>query len=356
MAGTLNHSKAMFKAVGGPMIPRRIFQRHIQDLPLPLKTATMVAAGFALLVTVIAYLIDAPLELPSERVSHVLGINAALPVLFGLVAYLLSQGLRRFLGQQAPSAAVVLRHTVHDLSFLLLFVVTTYYHFNLKMWMPVINPHLFDAAYFAWDQRLHWLVEGMTNLRQGIAQFLPWADQWYQLAFVLMFVLSFCYFAVGRDPHYPHFALGVLLVLSLGSLSYLIAPAVGPFLYETGVNARASEAQAGMWGAFQQVQNQGTGWIAAHGSAYFTGALAAMPSLHIAHAVVMTYYMTRSRSLLAPLFMLLTFWIVLESVASRWHYVIDAPFGLLLAGLVIWVVNRVCDPGRAARARAIYSA
>ncbi len=82
-------------------------------------------------------------------------------------------------------------------------------------------------------------------------------------------------------------------------------------------------------------------WINQWGSHYFTGALAAMPSLHVAHATVITYYMVTSRAFLAPLFVCFWTWILIDSIALRWHYVVDAPAGLALAVFVIWLTGRL---------------
>ncbi len=75
--------------------------------------------------------------------------------------------------------------------------------------------------------------------------------------------------------------------------------------------------------------------------AYFTGALAAMPSLHVAHTTVITYYIIVSRSSLTPLFVIMWLCILIDSIALRWHYAIDAPFGFALAAFVIWLTNRI---------------
>ena len=76
--------------------------------------------------------------------------------------------------------------------------------------------------------------------------------------------------------------------------------------------------------------------------ANLTAGVAAMPSLHVALACVVTYYAFRARSALLPLILFLAGWIFLESVASRWHYLVDLPPGMALAALVITVTDRVC--------------
>ncbi len=327
-------------------------RRSFVRLPSALRLALAFTGLYALAIVGIVLWYDAPLVVPNARVVRVLGVNSSMPILVGLAAYLLSQGIRWLSGSAPLRPAELLRNSLHDLSFVALFVIVVYLHFNLKMWIPVINPELHDARYFAWENELRWLVEACLAIRGSIAPYLPLVDHWYQLVFVMMFVTSFSYFAVGRERYYPNFALAILTVMIVGGFAYLIAPAVGPFLYEQGANAIASEAQASMWWAYREVLSAGMPWIAEHGQEYFISSLAAMPSLHVANVVVMTYYLLRSRSILGPIFVLLSCWILIESVASRWHYTVDAPFGILLAVAVIWSCDRICAPREAAESPA----
>ncbi len=211
--------------------------------------------------------------------------------------------------------------------------------------MPLINPVLFDAAYMASDEQLRWLVEACTWISSTIRANLIPEFRWYQFLFLTMFVLTFCRLSALRNALYPRFAVSMLLMVSLGALSYLIAPALGPFIYEDGNALVATEAQAGMCAAYQSLQAEGAAWIARNGSDYFTGALAAMPSLHVGYASLMTYYMVKNRDYMAPLFVLFWLWILVDSVALRWHYVIDAPAGLAFCAVVIWLTNRLLRHG-----------
>ncbi len=309
-------------------------------LPRHIWVALGITAGFALVVVPLGLSAGAELRLPSERVSIVLGFSAAMPLGLGLLCYLSIQGLRLALGRKDYSRTI-LRDAANDLSLLALFVIIMYLHFNLKMWMPVINPALYDLDYLRIDDKLRWLVDLFTWISTGTHSLVSDEVRWYQVAFQSLFVVAFCYFAAIRDVCYPRFVIGIMLVLALGGLSYLIAPAVGPFIYEAGNNALATDAQNSMLVGFKQVQEQGMPWINRWGSDYFTGALAAMPSLHVAHATVITYYMVTSRSFLAPLFIFFWTWILIDSIALRWHYVVDAPAGFLLAVFVIWLTERL---------------
>jgi len=317
------------------------FLRVSRLAPRWLAAALALAGGFGILVTCIGWLIGVPLAAPTERVSLALGLNAGVPVLLGFVGYALARGVNMAVTRRLALAPVGRAAAVDGTVFVVV-ILTMYFHFNLKMWVPLINPVRFDDAYMATDRWLAPVIDGLRALRGLAPADWLWFDQLYQLGFVLMFVVSFAILAVSRDRHYPHFVLGIMLVLIVGGLAYLIAPAVGPFLFEDGMNRAATEAQAGMWRVYGTVLREGAPWIAANGPEYFTGALAAMPSLHIAHAAVMTWYMHASRLAVRWPFLLILLFLVVESVVSRWHYLVDLPAGLLVAAAAILIANRIC--------------
>ncbi len=311
------------------------------DRPAYLKVAATITLLFGLLVAAISQIIGTPLNLPDDRVSLVLGINVVVPLGLAITCYLVTQGVLILRGRAKRSRRQILGDMANDLILVGLYVAANYLHFNLKMWVPLINSGLFDAAYMASDESLRPLVDAFTWASTTIRTNLNPEFRWYQFLFLTMFVLTFCRFAAARNALYPHFAVSMLLMVTLGALSYLIAPALGPFIYEQGNTALATEAQAGMYAAYQSVQDEGAAWIAQNGSDYFSGALAAMPSLHVGYASLMTYYMLKNRDYMAPLFVLFWLWILIDSVALRWHYAIDAPAGIALCALVIWLTNRL---------------
>lgn len=321
---------------------RRTAWGAVAAVPRWVMSAILLCAGFGLIVFCIGLAIGVPLAAPSERVSLALGFNAALPVLLGFVGYVLAQLVNMAITRKFEFARLG-RAAAVDMTVFVTFGLVVYFHFNLKMWIPLVNPLRLDEAYMATDRFLAPAIAAFRWLRALLPTDWPLFDQFYQLGFLLMFIVSFAVLAVSRDRHYPHFVLGIMLVLSLGGLAYLIAPAVGPFLFEDGANRAATEAQAGMWAVYQQLVHAGPAWIAENGSEYFTGALAAMPSLHVAHATVVTYYANRSRLAIRWLFLLLWVFILMESVVSRWHYLVDAPAGLLVAMAAILIANRICD-------------
>ena len=169
--------------------------------------------------------------------------------------------------------------------------VIVYVHFNLKLWAQLINPVLFDDVYMAADERLRSLVHFASALAAGYRDRLTHFPHAYHEVFVAMFVVSFTVHGMQSDRRgFDRLLLAVSLVLIVGGLGYAIAPAWGPFVYEAGDNPERPPSQTTM-ASFQQSLR------ASHGgnydSSYFVAALAAMPSLHLAHAVVFLYFALR---------------------------------------------------------------
>lgn len=328
-----------------PAPSARIASLRRHRLGLPGDIAFLLGAFllFALMTLLLSWLTGAPFTLPTERVSPALGIPAIVPVLAAGGGYLLAQ-IVRHLWRPRPGErwADVARLAAVDLGFVGLFLAVTYLHFHLKTWMPLVNPHLFDRAYFAVDERLRFVIAALAEVRAVVAAVLPAPDLWYQGAQATLVILAFWLHALGDRRWHHHSMIALLLLLMLGPLTYLIAPAVGPFLFEDGPNAVATASQHAMHEVFLNVQASGPAWLAAHGGEHLTAALAAMPSLHVALATLVTYYAFKMRSALLPLILFLSGWIFVESVVSRWHYLVDLPPGVALAVLVILLTNRIC--------------
>ncbi len=304
---------------------------------VPLITVAFV--GIALLISSIEGI---PFTVPQSGNIPGLNTNYWVPPIAAGVGYLLLQFVTRIFSTDKRTWADIGRHAVDDYLLLGLFILVIYVHFNIKMWIPVINPRLYDEDYFAIDQAARPILTLFTFLRSEIARELPAADIWYQAAFMAMFVLSFLSHALGKRRWHYHNIVALLLLEMVGPLSYLIMPAVGPFIYERGASALATAAELRMYSVYEQVRAGGAAWIAQHGGQYFAEPLAAMPSLHVGASFVITYYAIKARSWMAPLCVIIFFWICIESVVTRWHYLIDLPVGLLLAGGAIFVANHLC--------------
>ena len=313
---------------------------RLADAPRDVLALTLLCVGFVVIGAWISHLTGAPFVVPAAH-SPALDTQLALPVavaVFGYVVFQFGARAQPLNGAETSWG----RRALMDCYLLGLFLVVVYVHFHIKMWVPLLNPRSYDASYFAVDRRFHLLIEGLRSLRHGIAYVLPRPDIWYQVGFFSMFSLSFWYHAAGTRRWHYHNVVALSLTELIGGLSYLVAPAVGPFIFERGDSAMATAAQMRMYEQFHAFRAHGASWLHLHGSAYFSAPLAAMPSLHLAAAFVIAYYAVRARLAIAPVAIAVVGWIAIESVVARWHYLVDLPAGLVVAGVAIALANRLC--------------
>ncbi len=307
------------------------------------------AIGFGVITVLLALASGAPFVIPGERVSPALGLSPALPPAIALAGWLLGQLISWQAGAGGRDGDRLAQRLATDLAYIMLFVVVIYLHFHIKMWMPLLNARLYDGPYFEIDQYLRPLIVQLGRLRTALASVLPAADFWYQGAQLGLFIGSFWIHGLGDRRWHHHNMTALLLNLMIGPLAYLLAPAVGPFVFETGPNRAATAAQEVMYRHFTDLVAQGPSWLAEHGAQYFTAPLAAMPSLHVSAACIVSYYVIRARSRFAPLMVAFAVWIFIDAIVSRWHYLIDLPPGILLAAVAVALANRICDRGDTSR-------
>ncbi|WP_077147571.1 phosphatase PAP2 family protein [Sphingopyxis sp. KK2] len=221
------------------------------------------------------------------------------------------------------------------------YVVILFAHFNLKLWIPHINPVMFDDFYWATDELVRPVVDACIYLRTHLFGFISYESNFYMISFMALFYTSFLYHAVKTPKQFRTLVVSVLLVQALGALAYLVAPAIGPFLYERGVDPGITTGQMSMLEFYRGSIDHGPAWIAQHGGANFTVGLAAMPSLHAAGAFLFFLFAWRHGRILLPLYSMILFFILVTSIASRWHYVIDVPVGIALAWACVWMAERM---------------
>lgn len=226
------------------------------------------------------------------------------------------------------------------------YVAILFAHFNIKLWIPHINPVMHDDFYWKTDQMVRPIVDACYYIRENIFIFIPYESNFYMLAFIALFYTSFLYHAIKTPAHFRTLVVAILLVQSLGALAYLVAPAIGPFIYEAGVDPTITPGQLGMLEFYRNSVADGPAWIARHGSTHFTVGLAAMPSLHAAGAFLFFLFAWKHGRILLPLYSIILFFILVTSIASRWHYVIDVPVGIALALLCLWLAERIVVVGK----------
>ncbi len=293
-------------------------------LPIPetLLMVAFVAVGIA-----ISMVFKLPISLPSSASLAFTGMGYTIPaivVVAGLLVTLATQKAAR---------------TLYFLTVLLAYGAILVVHFNIKLWVTEINPASWDQAYLGIDQALSPLVSATFGIRSAFGWLGSALDLLYLFAFLAMFGCSIIVHSSRSFIVFRKVVLTAMLVHVLGGLSYLIAPALGPFLYEAGANALETKRQVYMLAAHKEALAGGTLWLSANGAQYLATGLAAMPSLHVASSAVFVYYAWRYERRLCWLYVPLFLFIMNEAVATRWHYLIDIVAGIGLTALAVFVVE-----------------
>ena len=293
-------------------------------LPLPeiLLMATFIVVGI-----VISVFFKLPISLPSSKSLAFTGMGFTTPfivVAAGLIITLITQRAAR---------------TLYFTTVLMAYGAILVVHFNIKLWATEINPASWDDAYLKIDQALSPLVSATFNIRGAFGWMGSTLDLLYLFAFLAMFGCSIIVHSSRSFTVFRKVVLTAMLVHVLGGLSYLIAPALGPFLYEAGANALETRRQVYMLAAHNEAIAGGTRWLSMNGSQYLATGLAAMPSLHVASSAVFVYYAWVYERRLCWLYLPLFLFIMNEAVASRWHYVVDIVAGIGLTAVAVFIVE-----------------
>jgi hypothetical protein len=288
-----------------------------------------VAAGIAALTGLMSLALRLPVVLPDPTAAAFVGMHYLYP-LAGLALW----SMLVLIGQRDRRAWTFLLA-------LPCYVVVLLCHFSIKLWGPHINPHLWDGLYWQVDQAMRPLVEASFVLRRAVSVIVPLDSGAYLYAFIALFYGSFGYHAIVTPTHFRKLVLAALLIQALGALCYLAMPALGPFIYEAGVEPQATAIQAHLLRVYEaNVANSGA-WLASEGGRNFTAGLAAMPSLHAGCTFLFLLFARRYGRVLYPIYCLLFAFILVTAIASRWHYIVDLPVGLALAWFCYWAAHRL---------------
>ena len=298
-----------------------------------MRVETWLAGGMLAVTLAISIVFQLAFNLPSSNRAAFVGVHYLIP-LIGAAAWAfvsLRPGVRE--------------HRLDLLGALPAYCVILLCHFNLKLWIPHLNPALHDEWLWQTDLMVAPLVAGAMHLRSGLAPLIPLDSNFYMGGFILMFYLGFGYCCVKLPQKFRELALAAMLLQVLGSITYLAFPALGPFIYQSGVEGPAREAQAAMLAVWRQ--NVGDpGWLVRDGGQHLTAGLAAMPSLHAGGSALFVIFAWQRARIILPLMLPLFCFITIDAVANRWHYLIDLPIGVALAALAFAIAGRMLSRSR----------
>lgn len=297
--------------------------------PLP---ELILAFCFLIITMLLSWNLNTEFVTPSIRALEFTGMSYAVPL-----SIIFALGLFLILTKQTKRLAY---YFTTGLAYGVILVA----HFNIKMSMSLINPVRWDDFYWKTDQMVRPLTDASFAVHNWVDMNFPVGEHLYLFAFLTMFAGSIIVHSMQRFIVFRKVIFTAMLVHVLGGLSYLVMPAVGPFIYEQGVNALETARQDHMYNGYRALLAGGRPWIASHGSQFLFAAVAAMPSLHVASSAVFVYYAWNHTRWLGVLYLPLFVFIIFEAVATRWHYWVDVIAGLGLTALAITITAALFRP------------
>src|SRR3546814_11372101 len=78
-------------------------------------------------------------------------------------------------------------------------------------------------------------VDACMCLLLSAVFFIPYASNFYMISYIAIFYTSFLYHAIKTPEYFGMLIISALLLHVFGQLAYLVAPAVGQFIYDSGV-------------------------------------------------------------------------------------------------------------------------
>ena len=225
----------------------------------------------------------------------------------------------------------------------------------LQALMPLLHPLDWDPTFAAWDSALHfgrqpweWLqpLLGYPVLTSGLSLV-------YALWFIVLYAVNAWQAFARRDPvrRMQYLLCTTLIWAVLGNVACTLLASGGPVYYGrlTGLPDpfvplfQYLDAASGQWLNFsRQIQEAMWGLYLVNGNdGTIAGAVAAMPSLHVASTCGFYLVARATHRWLGRAFLAFLALMLLGSVHLGWHYAIDGYAGIAGAILLWWGCGRL---------------
>jgi hypothetical protein len=215
----------------------------------------------------------------------------------------------------------------------------------IKLAIPLLHPHLFDQALWNLDAKLlagHSPNEFFLTLfsAPAVLRAIDWA---YANIFLASIVISTVFFASATNARLRvAFMTSSTILWLIGAWLYVAVPSLGPayrfpevWMPLAPLLDRTQTLQRLLMTNYQNVLRF------AHGAARpvrLLFGIAAFPSLHVALQALVFFWMRRVWRAGQVIFGVFVVVILIGSVVTGWHYLIDGIAGIALAWLCYWII------------------
>ena len=223
----------------------------------------------------------------------------------------------------------------------------------IKLLVPLLHRRLFDQELWDLDQKMffgHSPTVLFLNLFADTTA-LRVIDSTYAHIFFASMTMAFAFFLSSPSRRLRMaFTSGNTVMWLTGAWLYMLIPSVGPAFsfpdvwlpFETGLPI-TQHMQRILMNNYQNVLKLPSGTA---GNIELVLGTAAFPSLHVAFQTFAFFWMRRIWIYGEIMFGIFAFVILIGSVVTGWHYLIDGIAGMVLAVLSYWGAARVWKVGK----------
>jgi hypothetical protein len=294
---------------------------------LPAEWIVLGALAFAALMIASGYPVLAPRLEGGEGLQQLSSTAHYGTIVLVSIGLYMMVSLARGMLRGSFSSSAFSRDVFQFLRLLLALMIALYLMLCFKWWSH-LGPQLYDGAYLRMDEAAgalkHWILSLDATLE------IPHIFYFriYAAAFVTSYALS-----IALAPGiFSRLVTAGAAVCVIGGASYMLAPAYGPLFFALPEGSIMEETQRIMLEVSEAFR-------ASNGAAFdpyrFEAVLGAMPSLHVAHSVVICAFTWRMHRLLGLGYLLVALYVSVFAVATHFHYLIDLPAGLLVAVVAV---------------------
>lgn len=294
----------------------------------------IIAISAVCLMAIVFWFLPQPLRWADPLLIKSLIMRLLMPMLIYLAALLLWRAAR--IRQHDQLGQLFWESLEHSVRLWVVFYLALIVHFNIKINVGVWRKTLYDPGLLAIDRWLEQWISWLSAWHAWVVRFYD-LTLLYGFVFEAMFLLSFIVLRLGQsERRFREMFAAIILVNLLGSLGYIVWPALGPFIADTPTSPHMQAVFSSMYTKYYTyVSSAGLNYT----PTFLTQGLAAMPSLHMGNAAVFTYFIWRNKPRWLWLYILICAFIAVEALYSRFHYFVDLIVGVEIAAIAIIVAQ-----------------